>query len=166
MPDISLCWAKKFYCLHRKKAKSIFHGVEHFNHCSYSTQDSLPKFSNASSCYLNNILIYPFSSASIFYLPILYDHLNYYLLINHVLVPREGISLLFLCVPTICLPYNHHLKEKYSCIYFFFFNFIFPLYSKGVRLSLDVYIAITVFSPTLSANKALRNSKLIMKEAF
>ena len=121
MPDISLCWAKKFYCLHRKKAKSIFHGVEHFNHCSSSTQDSLPKFSNASSCYLNNILICPFSSASIFYLPILYDHLNYYLLINHVLVPREGISLLFLCVPTICLPYNHHLKESTVAFLSFFF---------------------------------------------
>ena len=33
----------------------------------------------------------------------------------------------------------------------FFFNFIFPLYSKGDRLSLDVYIAITAFSPTLSS---------------
>ncbi len=28
-----------------------------------------------------------------------------------------------------------------------FFFFIFPLYSKGVRLSLHVYIAITVFPP-------------------
>ena len=31
--------------------------------------------------------------------------------------------------------------------YFFFLNFIFPLYSKGVRLSLHVYITITVFPP-------------------
>ena len=29
----------------------------------------------------------------------------------------------------------------------FFFNFIFPLYSKGVRLSLHVYITITFFPP-------------------
>jgi len=33
------------------------------------------------------------------------------------------------------------------CIYFFLFIFIFPLYSKGVRLSLHVYITITVFPP-------------------
>ena len=31
--------------------------------------------------------------------------------------------------------------------FFFFFFFIFLLYSKGVRLSLDVYIAVTVFPP-------------------
>lgn len=30
---------------------------------------------------------------------------------------------------------------------FFFFIIIFPLYSKGVRLSLHVYIAITFFPP-------------------
>jgi len=30
---------------------------------------------------------------------------------------------------------------------FFFLIFIFPLYSKGVRLSLHVYITITVFPP-------------------
>ena len=29
----------------------------------------------------------------------------------------------------------------------FFFFFFFPLYSKGVRLSIHVYIAITVFPP-------------------
>ena len=33
----------------------------------------------------------------------------------------------------------------------YFFIIIFPLYSKGVRSSLDVYIAVTVFSPTLSS---------------
>ena len=39
----------------------------------------------------------------------------------------------------------------YKSMYFsFFFFFIFPLYSKGVRSSLDVYIAVTVLSPTLS----------------
>ena len=32
-------------------------------------------------------------------------------------------------------------------ICFLFFFLIFPLYSKGVRLSLHVYIAITVFPP-------------------
>ena len=39
--------------------------------------------------------------------------------------------------------FSVNFKEKH----FFFFNFIFPLYSKGVRLSLHVYITITVFPP-------------------
>jgi len=34
---------------------------------------------------------------------------------------------------------------SFFCVFFFFL--IFPLYSKGVRLSLHVYIAITVFPP-------------------
>ena len=37
---------------------------------------------------------------------------------------------------------------KYLNISFlFYFFFIFPLYSKGVKLSLHVYITITVFPP-------------------
>ena len=35
----------------------------------------------------------------------------------------------------------------YISIISFFLNFLFPLYSKGVRLSLHVYITITVFPP-------------------
>ena len=38
-------------------------------------------------------------------------------------------------------------KQKVLNIFFFLLNFIFPLYSKGVRLSLHVYITITVFPP-------------------
>ena len=41
-----------------------------------------------------------------------------------------------------------HLFVEFLTVIFIFF---FPLYSKGVRLSLHVYIAITVFSPTLSS---------------
>ena len=44
---------------------------------------------------------------------------------------------------------DHSLLEnvKFRNLVVFFFLIIFPLYSKGVRLSLDVYIAITVFPP-------------------
>ena len=38
-------------------------------------------------------------------------------------------------------------KKCQSKHFLFFFFFIFPLYSKGVGLSLDVYIAVTVFFP-------------------
>ena len=38
---------------------------------------------------------------------------------------------------------SHFLFFSFS----FFFNFIFPLYSKGIKLSLHVYITITFFPP-------------------
>ena len=49
---------------------------------------------------------------------------------------------------------------------FFFFFIIFPLYSKGVRLSLDVYIAVTVFPPTLSSVRTFyeRRAKQFLEE--
>jgi len=52
---------------------------------------------------------------------------------------------------------THILMDTMSSSFFFYyylfiyFIIIFPLYSKGVRSSLDVYIAVTVFSPTLSS---------------
>ena len=45
----------------------------------------------------------------------------------------------------LCLSLSHFSFFFYLFIYFF--NFIFPLYSKGVRLSLHVYITITFFPP-------------------
>ena len=48
-------------------------------------------------------------------------------------------------------PRGGHPKLILFCnplMLFFFFNFfIFPLYSKGIRLSLHVYITITFFPP-------------------
>ena len=41
--------------------------------------------------------------------------------------------------------------KTYFILFYFILFLLFPLYSKGVRLSLHVYIAITVFSPTLSS---------------
>ena len=46
--------------------------------------------------------------------------------------------------------YNICKLQVYSIVipsFFLFFFFIFPLYSKGVRLSLHVYITITFFPP-------------------
>ena len=52
---------------------------------------------------------------------------------------RDKLSLIYLKSPVL-----HNL---FFSVFFFFFFFFFPLYSKGVRLSLHLYITITVFSP-------------------
>jgi len=49
---------------------------------------------------------------------------------------------------TLLLFFLFVVSDFFSLMLFFFFNFfIFPLYSKGIRLSLHVYITITFFPP-------------------
>ena len=55
-----------------------------------------------------------------------------------------------LVIPGLGSPQQPHCSLiPLSFFYFILFYFIFPLYSKGVRLSLHVYITITFFFPTL-----------------
>ena len=49
----------------------------------------------------------------------------------------------FFFFPLSILSFYFIVKGRF--FFFFFFFIIFPLYSKGVRSSLDVYIAVTVF---------------------
>jgi len=67
---------------------------------------------------------------------------SHYLIVSLVLMKiKENIVLrtVFITIFHLCL----------NCllIYFILFYFIFPMYSKGVRLSLHVYITITFFPP-------------------
>jgi len=57
----------------------------------------------------------------------------------------EKALLLLILIP------NFIISIVFSSLMYILFFLFFPLYSKGVRLSLHVYIAITVFSPTLSS---------------
>ena len=66
------------------------------------------------------------------------------------LVPLEVSEHLIVSSFLILFPWSSH-HFALLVISFLFFFFIFPLYSKGVRLSLDVYIAVTDFSPKLSS---------------
>ena len=79
------------------------------------------------------------------FIKLYYLHMCYIILLNQLFFP-ELTYLQNLFIPSLSIDCG--IDQSF---FLFFFYFIFPLYSKGVRLSLDVYIAITVFSPTLSS---------------
>ena len=62
----------------------------------------------------------------------------------------DSLAVYFYFILCFDVMYTAFPQEKFSNLSFFkfyLFYFIFPLYSKGIKLSLHVYFAVTFFSP-------------------